>query len=103
MKPSPSKPSTRTGASTRASMQKAKEQAKERAIKIEQKGPPKKRLRRKYVATPESDEEIEDTSQFRVVSHPLKYKVDIICDNIKDSVDMSKLRDINFDKLSKDE
>ena len=33
MKPSPFKPSTRIGASTRASMQKAKEQAKERASK----------------------------------------------------------------------
>ena len=55
------------------------------------------------MATPESDEETEDTSQFRVVNHPPKSEVDIICDNIKDSADMSKLRDINFDKLSKDE
>ena len=55
MKPSPTKPSTRIGASTRASTQKGKEQAKERASKTEQGEPPKKRLRRKYVATPKSD------------------------------------------------
>ena len=55
------------------------------------------------MATPKSDEETEDASQFRVVSHPPKSKVDIICDNIKDSTNISKLRDINFAKLSKEE
>ena len=59
------------------------------------------------MATPDSDEdsneETEYTSQFRVVIHPPKSKVDILCDNIKDNVDMSKLRDINFGKLSKEE
>ena len=50
-----------------------------------------------------SDEKTKDTSQFRLVSHPPKSEVDIICDNIKDNVDMSKLRDINFGKLSKEE
>ena len=55
------------------------------------------------MATPKSDEETKETSQFRVVSHPPKSKVDIICDNIANNADMSKLRDINFDKLSKDE
>ena len=55
------------------------------------------------MATPESDEETKDKSQFRVVSHPPKSKVDIICDNITEIANMSKLRDINFDKLSKDE
>ena len=43
------------------------------------------------------------TSQFRVVSYPPKSEVDIICDNIIDNIDMSNLRDINFDKLSKHE
>ena len=34
------------------------------------------------MATLESDEETEDTSQFRVVSNPLKSKVDILCNDI---------------------
>ena len=55
------------------------------------------------MATLESEEETKDTSQFRMVSHPPKSKVDIICDNIKDNADMSKLRGINFGKLSKEE
>ena len=38
----------------------------------------------------------------KVMKRP-KSKVDIICDNIIENVDMSRLRDINFDKLSKDE
>ena len=54
------------------------------------------------MATPNTDEETEDTSQFRVISHPTKSKVDILCDNIKDSADLSKLKDINFGKLSKE-
>ena len=55
------------------------------------------------MATPESDEETEDTSQFRMVSHPPKSKVDIICDNSTDTTNMSRLRDLNFDRLSKNE
>ena len=55
------------------------------------------------MATPNTDEEIEDTSQFRVVSHPPKSEIDVICDNIKDNADFSKLRNINFGKLSKEE
>ena len=38
-----------------------------------------------------------------MVGNPPKSEVDIICDNIIENADMSKLRDISFDKLSKDE
>ena len=43
-----------------------------------------------------TNEEEEDTSQFRVVSHPSKYNIDKICDNIKENVDMSELKNIEF-------
>ena len=73
-KPSPAKPNTRLEASTRVAIQKAKEKGKEKAKEkaIETKGEElaKKRLRRKYVATPKSEEETEDTSQFKVVINP---------------------------------
>ena len=55
------------------------------------------------MATPESEEEAKDTNQFRVVSNPPKSKVYIICDDIVENADMSKLKDINFDQLSKEE
>ena len=38
-----------------------------------------------------------------MVNHPPKSEVDIICDNIKDNANLSKLRNINFSKLSKEE
>ena len=63
------------------------------AKKTKQGEPTKKKLRRKYVATPDTNEEIEeDTSQFRVVSYPPKSNIDKIYDNIKENVDMSKLK-----------
>ena len=55
--------------------QQVKENAKEKKKATKQKGPEKKKLRRKYVAQPDLDDEkieSEDTSQFRVVSHALK-------------------------------
>ena len=44
------------------------------------------------MAMPKSEEETKDTSQFRVVSNPPMSKVDIICDDIVDSADMSRLK-----------
>ena len=82
---------------------KAKEQAKEKARVAEQGGPTKKKLRRKYVATLDIVEEKKDTSQFIVVSHPPKSKVDKICDNIRDHVDIYELKSINFGQLTKEE
>ena len=38
-----------------------------------------------------------------MVSHPPKSKVDKICDNIRDHVDISKLKNIDFGKLTKEE
>ena len=55
------------------------------------------------MATLDTNEEIEDTSQFRVVSHPPKSKVDRICDNIRNHVDISELKSISFGKLTKEE
>ena len=55
------------------------------------------------MATLDIDEETKDTSQFRVVSHPPKFEVDILCDNIKDNANLSKLKNINCGKLSKKE
>ena len=43
-------------------MLKAKEKAKEKAKIVKQGEPAKKKLRRKYVATLDMDEDIEDTS-----------------------------------------
>ena len=63
-------------------------------------------LRMKYVAQPNSDDdkiESEDTSQFRVVSHALKSNLENIWDNVKDNVDLSGLKNIEFNKLSREE
>ena len=103
-KPSPKKPTTR--ANTRATTQKAKEKVKEKKKATEKQVPAKKRLRRKYVAQPNSDEErteSEDTSQFRVVSHALESDLENICDNVKDNADLSGLKNIEFNKLSREE
>ena len=61
-----------------------------------------KKLRRKYVATPKTNDE-EDTSQFRVVSHPPKSDLDNLCDNMKENVDLSKLKNLDFGKITKQE
>ena len=72
-------------------------------MKIEKDEPPKKRLRRKYVATTKIHEETEVTSQFRGLSNPPKSKVDIICNDIIENANISRLKDINFDELSREE
>ena len=54
----------------------------------------------------ESDEErIEsnDNSQFRVVSHTPKSDLENICDNVKDNVDLSSLKGLDFNKLSRED
>ena len=61
-------------------------------------------MRRKYVAQPDSDDDkidSEDTSQFRVVSHALKSNLEKIYDNVKDNADLSGLKNIEFNKLSR--
>ena len=63
-------------------------------------------MRIKYVVQPDFDEEktkSEDTSQFKVVSHASKSDLENICDNIKDNVDLTSLKSIDFGKLNKDE
>ena len=39
-------------------------------------------------------------SQFRVVSHAFKFDLENICDNFKDNVDLSGLKNIEFNKLN---
>ena len=55
------------------------------------------------MATLDTDEEIEDTNQFRVVSHHVKSKIDKICDNIRDHADISELKNIDFGQFTKEE
>ena len=80
---------------------KDKNKAKEKETKGKE--PAKKRLRRKYVASPESEEETEDNSQFKVVIHAPQSKVDSICENIVKHADFSGLKNLNFDELRNDE
>ena len=54
----------------------------------------------------ESDEErreLDDNSQFRVVSHTPKSDLENTCDNIRDSADLSSLKGLDFNKLSREE
>ena len=54
----------------------------------------------------ESDEErteSDDNSQFRVVSHTPKSNLENTCDNIRDNVDLSGLKGIDFNKLTRKE
>lgn len=102
VKPSPEKPTTR--ANTRATTKAAKEKEKKKATK--QGGIPKKKLRRKYVGPPESDEdrtELDDNNQFRVVSHTPKPDLENTCDNIRDNVDLSSLKGLYFNKFPREE
>ena len=55
------------------------------------------------MSTLKSEEETKDTSQFRGVSHPSKSKVDIVCIDIVEHANMSRLKDINFDELNREE
>ena len=61
--------------------------------------------RRKYVAPLESDEEKTkfDNDQFRVVRHTTKSNLENICDNIRDNVNLSGLKTIDFNKLTREE
>ena len=65
-----------------------------------------KKQRRKYIAQPNSDEErtkSEDTSQFKVVSHKPQFDLKNLRENIKNKVDLSSLKNFNFEKLGKEE
>ena len=88
---------TATIAATRASTQKAKEEAvkKQRTTKKAQEEPKKKR---KFVAQPDSDEE----DQSEKVSHPPKPSVDALCQEIRNG-DLTKVKEIDFDKFTKEE
>ena len=103
IKPSPAKPSAPT---TRASTQATTQKAKEKTKKIEQDDQVQKKKRRKYVAQPDSDEErieSDDISQFKVVSHKPLFDLENLCENIRNSADLSSLNHIDFEKLEKEE
>lgn len=61
--------------------------------------------RRKFVTQLDYDEEerieLEDNSQFRVVSHPPKSVIDKICENIKNE-DLIDLKNLDCNKLSRE-
>ena len=92
------KPATR--ATTRASTQKTNEEVvgKKRTTKEAQEEPRKKR---KLVVQPDTNED-EDISQFKVVSHPPKSPIDILCQKIRNG-DLSNVKEIDFNKFSKEE
>ncbi len=100
-KPSPTKPTTRVD--TRATTQVEKEKEKQKAKK--QGGPTEKKKRRNYVAPTESDEERTQPNedQFRLVSHSTTSKLESVCNNIRDNVDLTSLKTIEFNELSKEQ
>ena len=92
------KPKTRS--TTRASTQKTNEEAieKKRTTKEAQVEPKK---RRKLVIQHDTDQD-EDISQFKVVIHPPKSPIDILCQKIRNG-DLNDVKDIDFNKFSKEE
>lgn len=61
-----------------------------------------KRLKNKLVPQLDLDEEkieLDDLSQFKVVSHNPSSNLDNLCDNINSNVDLSSFTHIEFDKL----
>lgn len=101
-KPTPKNPTTR--ATTRAITQKAKEDAtkKKKSTKKTEEEP---RKRKKYVAQPDTNEEekteLDDISQFKVVSHP-KSSIDKLCKMIRND-DLNALNNVDFNKVTKEE
>ena len=94
VKPSPTKPtSPTTRGSTRSITKKAKEQAKEKAKTIG------------HIQLDTDDEKIEskDTSQFRVVIHTPQSDLENIYENVRSNADLSGLKNIDFEKLSREE
>ena len=84
-----------TRADTRATTKVVKEKVKKKAM--EQTSVEKKKQRRKYVALPKTDDEkieFDDNNQFGVASHTPKSNLEIICDNVKDNVDLLDLKGI---------
>ena len=93
-----------TRANRRAKTKVDKEQENKKVAN--QGDPAQKKLRRKYVAPPESDDErieSDDNSQFRVVSHTPKSDLENICDNIRDNANLFGLKGIDFNKLLREE
>ena len=76
--PTHKKPATR--ATTRASTQKADEEAVERK-RTTKKALEEPKKKRKLVVQPDTDED-EDISQFKVASHPPKSPIDILCQKL---------------------
>lgn len=98
-----------TKSCTRENTKKIKEVEKPRgktAISpIEESQPEKKnKLRRKYVAPTKSDgerKELDDISQFQVVSHNPSSDIDNLCENVNNKADLSGFAHVVFDKLGK--
>ena len=100
-KPSQPKLTTPT---TRASTCFTALKAKEKTKPTEKGGEVQKKPMRKYIAQDESDEErtkLDDNSQFQVVSHNPSSELENLCENIKNSVDLTRFSHIDFDNLGK--
>ena len=80
-----------------------KEKKKKKAI--EKGGPIEPKKRRKYVAPPKSDKEKTefDEEQKILVRLSTKSKLENVCNNIRDNVDLPGLKTIDFNKLSREE
>ena len=66
---------------------------------------PTQRKKRRLIVPPESEEEEteSDEEQFRLVRHSTSSKLESICNNIRDNVDFSGLKTIEFNKLSNEQ
>ena len=98
IQPKPTTPTIR--ASTRVTTQKAKEVAKPKEKTVEA----QKRPKRKYVSQVEFDEEkieLDDKSQFQVVSHSPSSNLDNLCENSRKNANVSRFSHTEFDNLGK--
>ena len=65
-----------------------------------------KKPRRKYIVQLETNDErtkLEYNKKFRVVSHAPKSNLENICDNVRDNVDLTGLKNIDFGKLGRED
>lgn len=65
-----------------------------------------KKKRKKNIAQPDYDEErikSDDIIQFKVVSHKPLSNLENLCENVKNNADLSGLKNVDFDKLGRDE
>ena len=82
----------------------AKEKAKEKTKATKQRGQVQKKKRIKYIAQPDSiirgqNQRIQVNLEWQVIHHNLD--LDNIYENVRNNVDLSGLKNIDFEKLSR--